>query len=107
MQLGPRLFTSIAASQDAAMDMIAHNLFGRNLIRWSELRECKNDMRCIFGSSGYCMEEVHHFGAELFMPSRLYRNPPVLLNFANNINPRDVSILLSPSHRVSLHRVIE
>ena len=98
---------SIAVSQNAPMDMMAHNLFGRSPIRWSELREWKNDMRCIFGSSGYGMEEVHHFGAELFMPRRLYLNPPVLLDFANSINPRDVSILLSPSHRVSLHRVIE
>lgn len=105
VQLGPRLFISIALSQDAAMDMIAQNLFGCSPFRWSQLRGWKNDMRAIFGSNGYGMEEVHHSGAELLLPRRLYLNPPVLWEFTSDINPRDVSVVLPSNRRVSLHRV--
>ena len=49
VQLRPRLFISIAVSQDVAMDMIAQNLFGASPCRWSELGHWKNSMRLIFG----------------------------------------------------------
>ena len=105
VQLGPRLFTSIAISQDAAMDMIAKNLFGSSPFRWSELREWKNDMRMIFASNGYGMEEVHHFGAELLMPRRLYLNPPVFWDVIIDISPRNVSIHLPSNRRLCLQKV--
>ena len=75
VQLGPRLFISIAVSQDAAMEMIAKNIFGYSPFRWSELRQWKDGMREIYAINGYGMEEVHHFGAELLLPRRFFSEP--------------------------------
>ena len=105
VQLGPRLLISIAVSQDAAMDMIAQNLFGPSPFRWSELRDWKNSIRLILGSNGYGVEEVHHFGADLFLPRRIYLNPPILFDIVSDINPQSTSIVLSAKRRVSLQRV--
>jgi hypothetical protein len=106
LQLGPRFFVSAALSQDAAMEMIAINIFGPSPFRWSQFSDWKQQLRSVFAYNGFAMEDVHHFGAEFFLLRRMYLNPHPFWDMIPVIRPSALAIVLPGQRRVCLHRVV-